>query len=273
MNEVQKVLEEKPLGVGEPDRRAQDSVFLSIIIPAYNEEKRLPSTLESIDAFLQKQPYSYEVLVVENGSTDATTQVAEAFAATHPYVRVLHSRKGKGAAVKMGMLNARGEYLFICDADLSMPIEEITKFLPPVLDDYDIAIGSREVPGAQRYNEPFYRHLEGRVFNWIVRLLAVPGIQDTQCGFKCFRREVALDVFPYQTMDGWSFDVEVLYIARSRGYKLVEVPINWYYKENSRINPLKDAIDMLVEVIKIRINAWRGVYDRGAERKYPASSS
>ena len=241
---------------------AEERVFLSIIVPAYNEEKRLPSTLEEIDAFLRTQPFSFEIIVVENGSTDRTTEVAESFAATRPYVRVLHSPKGKGAAVKMGMLHARGEYLFICDADLSMPIEEVTRFLPPALDGYDIAIGSREVPGARRYNEPFYRHLEGRIFNWIVRLLAVPGIQDTQCGFKCFRREVALDLFPYQTMNGWSFDVEILYIARQRGYRLVEVPINWYYKQNSRINPIKDAIDMFLEVIKIRLNGWRGVYEK-----------
>jgi len=236
----------------------EGNVFLSIIIPAYNEEQRLPQTLEEIDRYLQQQTYTYEVIVVENGSTDRTTEVAEAFAARHPYVRVLHSRKGKGAAVK----TARGEYLFICDADLSMPIEEVSKFLPPVLDDYDIAIASREVPGARRYNEPFYRHLEGRVFNLIVRLLAVPGIHDTQCGFKCFKRDVALDIFPYQTMDGWSFDVEVLYIARKRGYRLVEVPINWYYKANSRINPLHDAINMFLEVLKIRINAWKGLYDK-----------
>ncbi len=240
----------------------EDRVFLSIIIPAYNEEQRLPQTLEEVDRFLRQQSYTYEVIVVENGSTDRTSEVAETFAATHPYVRVMHSRKGKGAAVKTGVLNARGEYLFICDADLSMPIEEVNKFLPPTLDDYDIAIASREVPGARRYDEPFYRHLEGRIFNLIVRLLAVPGIHDTQCGFKCFKRDVALDIFPYQTMDGWSFDVEVLYIARKRGYRLVEVPINWYYKANSRINPIRDAIDMLLEVIKIRINAWKGLYDK-----------
>ena len=237
-------------------------VFLSIIVPAYNEEKRLPATLEHIDRFLRTQPFTYEVIVVENGSTDRTTEVAETFAAEHPYVRVLHSRKGKGAAVKKGMLNARGEYLFICDADLSMPIEEVVKFLPPMLDSYDVAIGSREVPGARRYDEPFYRHLEGRVFNWIVRVLAVPGIEDTQCGFKCFRREVALDLFPHQTVDGWAFDVEILFIAHRRGYRLVEVPINWYYKANSRVNPIRDALSMLWEVLKIRINAWRGVYER-----------
>ncbi len=264
MSDSHKVEMTQAIGVSvtEAPLEKEPQVFLSIIIPAYNEEKRLPETLHQIDDFLRQQSYTYEVIVVENGSTDRTTEIAEAFAADHPYVRVLHSRKGKGAAVKTGMLSARGEYLFICDADLSMPIEEVKKFLPPVLDGYDVAIASREAPGARRYNEPFYRHLEGRVFNWIVRLLAVPGIQDTQCGFKCFRRDVALDVFPYQTMDGWSFDVEVLYIARSRGYRLVEVPINWYYKENSRINPIKDAVDMLLEVIKIRINAWRGVYKK-----------
>jgi len=248
------------LQVKEENPTDESAPFLSIIIPAYNEEHRLPETLTQIDAFLGQQPYTYEVLVVENGSTDRTTEVADAFARTHPYVRVLHSRQGKGIAVKTGMLSARGRYLFICDADLSMPIEEINKFLPPVLDGYDVAIASREIEGARRYGEPTYRHLQGRVFNWIVRLLAVPGIRDTQCGFKCFRREVALDIFPYQTMDGWSFDVEVLYIARQRGYRLVEVPINWYYRENSRINPIKDAVDMFLEVVKIRINAWRGVY-------------
>ncbi len=246
----------------EEGQGAEEPIFLSIIIPAYNEEERLPQTLEEIDRFLRQQSYTYEVLIVENGSTDRTTEVAERFAATHSYVRVLHSRKGKGAAVKTGVLNARGEYRFICDADLSMPIEEVNKFLPPLLDDYDIAIASREVPGARRYNEPFYRHLEGRIFNFFVRLLAVPGIHDTQCGFKCFKREVALDIFSYQRMDGWSFDVEVLYIARKRGYRLVEVPINWYYKANSRINPIQDAINMFLEVLKIRINAWKGLYDK-----------
>ncbi len=261
VSEVEMVQRVDPADVA-PAKATRPDVFLSIIIPAYNEEKRLPNTLRQIDVFLRRQPYTYEVIVVENGSTDRTTEIAEAFAAEHPYVRVLHSPKGKGAAVKTGILNARGEYMFICDADLSMPIEEVEKFLPPALDGYDVAIASREVPGARRYYEPFYRHLEGRVFNWIVRLLAVPGIQDTQCGFKCFRREVALDIFPYQTMSGFGFDVEVLYIARRRGYRLVEVPIHWYYKSNSRVHPVRDAIAMFLEVLRIRWNAWKGLYDR-----------
>jgi dolichyl-phosphate beta-glucosyltransferase len=159
------------------------------------------------------------------------------------------------------MLAARGEYLFICDADLSMPIEEVAKFLPPQLEDYDVAIASREVEGARRYGEPAYRHLMGRVFNFLVRLLAVPGFQDTQCGFKCFRREVARDIFPYQTMDGWGFDVEVLFIARKRGYRIVEVPINWYYMANSRVKPIRDTLSMLGELLQVRLNDWQGMYE------------
>jgi dolichyl-phosphate beta-glucosyltransferase len=160
----------------------------------------------------------------------------------------------------MGMLNGAGEYLFICDADLSMPVEEINKFMPPAIDSYDVAIASREAPGARRVDEPQYRHLMGRVFNFIVRVLAIPKIQDTQCGFKVFRREVARDVFALQTIDGWGFDVEVLFIALKHKYKLIEVPITWYYRPQSRISPLKDSINMVLEVLKVRRNGWRGLY-------------
>jgi dolichyl-phosphate beta-glucosyltransferase len=158
------------------------------------------------------------------------------------------------------MLAARGDYLFIADADLSMPIAEVAKFLPPQLTGYDVAIASREAPGAVRYNEPEYRHLMGRVFNFIVKLLAVRGFQDTQCGFKCFRRPIALDLFGSQTINGWAFDVEVLFIAQQRGYSIVEVPIDWYYRANSRINPLRDSIEMVREVLRIRLNGWQGRY-------------
>jgi dolichyl-phosphate beta-glucosyltransferase len=238
--------------------------LLSIIIPAYNEEGRLQGSLEQIERFVAEQDYGIEVVVVNNNSSDATPQIAEAFAAAHPdYACVFHEpRQGKGAAVKTGMLNGRGAYLFICDADLSMPIEEVNRFLPPAIDGYDVAIASRELPGAKRVGEPEYRHLMGRVFNLIVRVLAVPGIQDTQCGFKAFRREVAQDVFPRQTIDGWGFDVEVLFIARKLGYKLVEVPITWYYKPQSRVKPIHDSINMFVEVLRVRMNGWRGLYKK-----------
>lgn len=243
---------------------AQESAepLLTIIIPAYNEERRLPPSLDQIAAFVQAQPEPMDVIIVENGSQDRTTEIAEAYAARYPFIRVMHSPKGKGAAVKAGMLAGRGRYLFICDSDLSMPIAEVRKFLPPILSDYDVAIASREGPGAHRYGEPGYRHLMGRVFNLIVRILAIPGFQDTQCGFKSFRRNVARDVFASLTMTGWAFDVEALFIALRRGYKVVAVPINWYFDADSRVRPLHDTYRMVRDVLRIRLNGRRGVYDR-----------
>ena len=208
-----------------------------------------------------------DVLVVDNSSTDRTPDIAREIAAEHPIVSLLYQPiRGKGAAVRKGMLEGRGEYLFICDADLAMPIEEIRKFLPPTLSDYDIAIASRETSGAVRYDEPWHRHLMGRVFNLIVRLLAVPGIQDTQCGFKCFHREAARDLFSAQTIDGWAFDVEILHIARRRGYRIVEVPIHWYYGTGSRVSPVRDSWNMLREVFRIRRNGRAGLYDKNGPR-------
>jgi glycosyltransferase involved in cell wall biosynthesis len=234
---------------------------LSLIVPAYNEAERLPQTLPQIVTFVKAQPFAAEIIVVNNNSQDNTLAIAQEFAARLPFVRVLSEpAQGKGAAVRRGMLAARGEYLFIADADLSMPIEEVGKFLPPRLNGYDVAIASREAPGAVRYGEPEYRHLMGRVFNFIVKALAVRGFQDTQCGFKCFRRPVALDLFSTQTIDGWAFDVEVLFIAQQRGYKIVEVPIDWHYRANSRISPVRDSIEMVREVLKIRLNDWQGHY-------------
>ena len=236
---------------------------MSIIIPAYNEERRLPTSLDQVDRFVAAQPYPIEVVVVNNNSRDGTRRIADEFAAQHPYVRVLDQpRQGKGAAVQKGMLAGAGEYLFICDADFSMPVEEISKFMPPNADHYDVAIASREVPGARRVDEPQYRHLMGRVFNLIVRVLAIPKIQDTQCGFKVFRRQAARDVFALQTIDGWGFDVEVLFIALKHQYKLIEVPITWYYKPQTKISPLRDSINMVLEVMRVRLNGWRGKYDR-----------
>lgn len=241
----------------------QKRPLLSIIVPAYNEAARLPQTLPQIAGFAMEQPYEVEVLVVNNNSSDDTRAIASEIAGEFPFIRVLDEpRQGKGAAVRTGMLAAAGDYFFMADADLSMPIEEVSKFLPPHLNGYDVAIGSREAEGAVRYEEPEYRHLMGRVFNTIVKILAVPGFQDTQAGFKCFRRPVALDLLANQTIDGWAFDVELLYIALKRGYCVVEVPIHWHYRQNSRINPLKDAIDMVREVLRIRINDWQGLYKR-----------
>lgn len=236
--------------------------FLSIVIPAHNEENRLPATLEKINQFLAAQPYTAEILVVENGSHDRTLQVAEEYRQRIPYLRVFQEEaRGKGLAVKRGMLEANGEYRFICDADLSMPIAEVNNFLPPVLDPVDVAIGSREAPGAVRYDEPAYRHLVGRIFNAMVRWWALPHLQDTQCGFKAFRGQVAEEVFRLQTIGGMSFDVEVLFIARRRGYKIVEVPIHWYFNPDSRVRLFQDSFQMAADLLAIRRNALRGIYN------------
>ena len=234
--------------------------FFSIVIPAHNEQNRLPGTLEQIFHFLEKQSFSSEVIVVENGSTDRTHEVAEEFASRHPSLLVIQSEKGKGAAVQRGMLTARGEYRFMCDADLSMPVEEIVKFIPPALQNFDIAIASREAKGSVRYNEPSYRHWGGRGINFLIQTLILPGLNDTQCGFKCFRAEVAEDIFKRQTLHGWSFDIELLYIARRHGYRIVEIPIHWYHFSDSKVSALRDAVRMISDIFRIHANARRGLY-------------
>jgi glycosyltransferase involved in cell wall biosynthesis len=240
--------------------------FLSIIIPAYNEERRLPGTLEQVVGFLREQPYTSEILIVDNASQDRTYEIAQAYARTLgasnlPVLAIQEQKRGKGAAVRKGMLEAGGQYRFMCDADLSMPITEINRFLPPELNDFDIAIASRESAGARRYGEPAYRHLVGRLFNTLIRVLALPSLQDTQCGFKCFRSEVACQLFPQMTIQGWSFDVEILFIARKYGYRIVEIPIPWYYNPDSHIRVLRDSFQMALDIVKIRLNRIANKYE------------
>lgn len=236
--------------------------LLSIIIPAHNEQNRLPRTLEQVFDFLDRQEYRSEVLVVENGSTDRTFELAQNYASQNKLLRVIREQqRGKGLAVRRGMLEAQGEYRLMCDADLSMPIEEVGKFLPPALQKFDIAIASREAPGAVRYDEPFYRHMGGRLINLVIRLLILPGLQDTQCGFKCFRAGAAEDLFRRQTLSGWSFDIEILFIARKHGYTVREVPIDWYYRPESKVNALIDAPRMIRDIFRIHANARRGIYN------------
>lgn len=235
--------------------------FLSIIIPAHNETSRLPAALEKLDTFIRAQTYETDVWVIENGSSDSTYEMGCDYARRLPWLHVLHEpARGKGLAVKRGMLESRGEYRFICDVDFSMPVEEINRFLPPQTNHPEVLIGSREAPGSCRYNEPPYRHFVGRVFNTIVRVLALPDLQDTQCGFKCFRGDIADQVFPLQTLGGWSFDVEVLFIARRMGYTVQEVGIPWYFNADSRIKVLNDSARMFFDLINVRLNALKGKY-------------
>jgi dolichyl-phosphate beta-glucosyltransferase len=235
--------------------------FLSIIIPAFNEAMRIPDTLRKINDYLSQQDFQCEIIVVENGSTDGTYNIVNEMQGEICCLTVLHEdRRGKGWAVQQGMLHAKGDYRFICDADLSMPIEEIANFMPPRQLSAPIAIGSREAPGAVRYNEPEYRHLIGRVFNWLARLIVVPELNDTQCGFKLFREDAAKDVFPKLTIFGWTFDVEALFIAQKLGYKIVEVPIHWHHHPHSTVKVFRDSLRMGLDLIKIRINDLAGKY-------------
>ena len=237
--------------------------LLSIIIPAHNEENRLPQSLEVILEFIHAQPYQSEIIVVENGSSDRTAQISQSYADRHPEIQALQEPiAGKGLAVRRGMLAAKGDFRFICDADLSMPIEEVNLFLPPHAHPFDVAIASREIPGAVRYDEPYYRHLIGRAFNLLVRVVTLPGLQDTQCGFKCFRADAAEELFPLQTIAGWTFDVEILFIARKRGMQVIEIPINWYFNPGSRVRILRDSASMFADLFRIRINNLKGVYDK-----------
>jgi glycosyltransferase involved in cell wall biosynthesis len=250
--------------------------YLSVVIPAYNEAARLPSTLEKVMDYLGRQPYTCEVLVVDDGSEDRTASIVEEAATRYPHLTLIRNpHRGKGYAVRTGMLAARGRFILYSDADLSAPIEEVEKLLPYLQGKYDVAIGSREGVGARRYDEPFYRHLMGRVFNTIVRLIALPRFNDTQCGFKAFRKEAAHTLFKGLHLYGdnaaevkgamvTGFDVEVLYLALKWGYRVKEVPINWYYSKGKNVNPLKDSYRMLRDILRVRLNDLRGVYARPA---------
>jgi dolichyl-phosphate beta-glucosyltransferase len=235
--------------------------FLSIVIPAYNEESRLPDSLEQVGSFLMKQVYTSEVWVIDNNSTDRTSEIIQDFCQEYPNFNTsFEEQPGKGAAVRNGMLWASGEFCFMCDADLSMPIEEVNRFIPPQLEGVDIAIASREAPGSVRYDEPHIRHWGGRLMNYMIQLFALPGLNDTQCGFKCFTSQAAKDLFLHQTLPGWSFDIELLYIARQRSYTIAEIPIPWYFHQESKVNAIQDAIKILLDIRTIQKNAKQGLY-------------
>ena len=238
-------------------------VFLSIVIPTYNEEALISGTLAQVVEFLRTRGYTWEVVVADDGSTDATSRLVENFAKGNPQVRLLSlSHHGKGWAVRGGMLEAQGQYRFLCDADLSMPFEQVERFLPPRAQGLDLAISSREASGARRIGEPAHRHIMGRFYNALVRILAVPGLRDTQCGFKCFRGEIVPLLFRRQTMEGFAFDVEVLFLARKEELNVGEIAIDWHFRQGSKVRPLRDAFAMTRDLLKIRWRNWRGRYDR-----------
>jgi glycosyltransferase involved in cell wall biosynthesis len=260
-----------------------ESPALSVVVPAYNEEMRLPNTLARIFAYLDQQPYRSEVIVADDGSTDGTAGLAERLAAARANLRLLRlDHRGKGFTVRAGALAARGEYVLLCDADLAVPIEEWERLRSFLAGGYDVAIGSREGLGARREGEPWYRHVMGRVFNLIVRVVAVGGIQDTQCGFKALRREVAHDLFGRVRIYGenaprvqgaavTAYDVELLYLARRRGYRIAEVPVPWRYGTETKVSPLRDSWRNLLDVLRVRWYALRGMY-HGLDAPLPVAA-
>ena len=232
-------------------------MYLSIVIPAFNEAKRITETLSRIESYLKTQGYPYEIIVIDDGSTDKTGDLVRNRSAHNNAIRLLQNKKnmGKGYSVKRGMLEAQGEYLLFSDADLSTPIEEIEKLMPWFTRGYDIVIGSRGLLESNVVrHQPFYRERSGRVFNILVRFLIVKEIKDTQCGFKCFRQEAAKQVFKRQTVNGFCFDVEVIFIATQLGYKIKEVPIAWYNSSETKVNILIDPLKMFLDLLKIRLN-------------------
>jgi glycosyltransferase involved in cell wall biosynthesis len=261
--------------------------FLTVVIPAYNEEKRISDTLQSVAAYLAKQEYTSEVLVVDDGSPDKTGSIVRGFIAlreqdppaegrTSPTVRLIENdHRGKGYTVRTGMLAGEGKYVLFTDADLATPISEVGKMIGALEAGADIAIGTREGIGASREEEPFLRHLMGRVFNLLVRLISGLQFQDTQCGFKGFRQEVARDLFGRVQLYGadakqirggavTGFDVEVLYLALEAGYRVEEIPVRWQYGTESKVNPVVDSVRMFKDVITVRWLAMRGAYDEGS---------
>lgn len=229
--------------------------YLSIIIPAYNEEAVIKNTLDRVGEYLEGRYPSYEIIVVCDGCKDNTAGLAEEAAKDNLKIQVLDRKinMGKGFSVRQGCLEAKGNYVIFTDADLSTPIDEIEKLLRCLEDGYDIAIGSRALKKSDiQIRQAWYREIMGKIFNLFVQTFAIKGIKDTQCGFKGFKKEVARKIFQRQTINGFGFDVEVLYIAKRLGYRIKEVPVRWLNRAASKVNPLIHPLQMLTDLIRIR---------------------
>ena len=249
---------------------AMATCYLSVVIPAYNEERRLPGTLAAIGEYLSARSYAWEIIVADDGSGDGTAELVRRAAQVNPNIRLLTlPHRGKGWAVRQGMLAAAGEYRFLCDADLSMPIEHLARLLPPAAPNAAIVIGSRAAPGARRVGEPRRRRVMSRVFNAVTRLLATPGIADTQCGFKVFRADAAAALFPLQTLDGFAFDAELLFLARRYGFRVGEVGVDWRYRSESKVHPFRDGFRILRDLLLVRWRWHTGRYRSRADTASP----
>ena len=238
---------------------------LSVVVPAFNEAARIHRTINDIRAEMKRLGGDVELIVVDDGSTDDTADIVSDVAKTDTRVKLVRAaHAGKGAAVRRGMVEAHGRWRFLADADLSMPISELKRFLDSAAQDGDVIVGSREADGARRVGEPWSRHVIGRVFNWTVKVLVLRGIHDTQCGFKLFSARAVQVLFPLQRLDGFGFDVEILFLARRAGLVIREIPITWVYGRESKVNVTSGARAFL-DLLAVRWHQIRGAYPPRAE--------
>lgn len=245
-----------------------DEVFVSVVIPAYNEEGTIKSTLSALLAHLRSSDTVHEVIVVDDGSEDNTVEEVDSLIRDRSPVMLLKNavNRGKGSAVRRGVLNSQGRYVFFMDADFSYPVQEIDKMLVELENGYDVVIGSRALPESRlEVRPPLLRYIAGQAYSVLIGLLVFGGIPDTQCGFKGFRREVAVDLFSRLTLNDFAFDVELLFLARKHGYKIRAVPVTLRFNaQNSKVRLLRDSILMLADLVKIRFNDATGRYDTGS---------
>lgn len=244
---------------------------VSVVVPVYNESSRISQSLQSISEYFGSVAPDAEIIFVDDGSFDATVRVARSFAENHDHIQVLaEPHRGKASAVLAGMAAAKGDIVGFMDVDLATPLETWMACRDAIANGAGVAIGSREGQGADRIGEPEYRHIMGRIFNGLVRILLLPGIEDSQCGFKFFSREAIEDILPRQRLYRnageltiprvTAFDVELLFIARKHGHKIAVIPVTWQYGSHSKVNPITDTIQNLKDIISVRINGWRGLY-------------
>ena len=232
-------------------------IFISVIVPVFNEEKIVAQTMAEIVSYLNKQTYTWELLIVDDGSTDKTLMIAKKNQKTtnNKNIKIIElTHEGKGWAIKNGMLASTGLLKFMCDADLSMPIHNLQNFINNFNSKSEIIIGSRTQQNSQRHGESIFRQIRSKVFNIIVRSILPIPYKDTQCGFKCFTKDAAEKLFHLQQLKGFSFDVEILFLANKLGIKINELPITWEHKEQSQVSSIKDSLKMLIDVFKIRIS-------------------
>jgi glycosyltransferase involved in cell wall biosynthesis len=236
---------------------------LSVVIPMYNESHRIEGSLPRLVDYFNSRPYSVEYVVVDDGSSDNTVELARAILGTGPHVNIIEEKpnRGKGHAVKVGMLAAKGRIVLFTDADLSTPPEEIEKFWPWLDKGYDIVIGSRKMKGAVlERHQPLWRESMGKVFTWLTNRIATRGISDITCGYKTFKHDTAQELFSRSVINDWSFDAEVLYIAQRHRKRIKEVPVRWHDERGTKVRIVRDAVRALAGLIKIRLNGMRGLY-------------